>query len=108
MRRLSLHRVAEARCACDIKVQNLTTTNCKKDLDSNVRPTLYKNARAFEGLRNYARKDTKMMSRTYLKHTVKPQTRATWCDLSLSLSPINQFGGELGQERSIDSRYIRQ
>ncbi|HSE22749.1 MAG TPA: hypothetical protein VLB68_13875 [Pyrinomonadaceae bacterium] len=43
-----------------------------------------------------------------MKHTVKPQTRATWCGVSLSLSPINQFDGELGQERSIDSRYIRQ
>ncbi|HZJ44414.1 MAG TPA: hypothetical protein VFD63_11640 [Pyrinomonadaceae bacterium] len=43
-----------------------------------------------------------------MKHTDQPQTRATWCGVSLSLSPTNKFDGELGQERSIDSRYIRQ
>ena len=70
--------------------------------------TLYKKARAFKGSKNLARKDTKMMSRTYMRHTVKPQMRATWCGLSLSLVPTNLFGGKLGQEQSIDSRYIRQ
>jgi len=49
-----------------------------------------------------------MMSRTQIKHTVEPQTRAKRCGMGLSLSPTNRFGGELGQEQSIDSRYIRQ
>jgi len=48
-----------------------------------------------------------MMSRTQIKHTVEPLTRAKG-GMGLSLSPTNRFGGELGQEQSIDSRYIRQ
>ncbi|MCM3869884.1 MAG: hypothetical protein ND895_04220 [Pyrinomonadaceae bacterium] len=55
-----------------------------------------------------------MMSWTYTEHTAKRQPsvgmRGAACILSLSLSPINTFGGGLGQERtkSIDSRHIRQ
>jgi len=52
-----------------------------------------------------------MTSRTHKEHNAKQQPRigmraAAWC-VGLSLSPTNTFGGELGQETSIDSRYIR-
>ncbi len=81
---------------------------CKKELDRIDGPTLYKNARAMmrEG------EDQMMMSWTYTEHTAKRQPsvgmRGVACLLSLSLSPINTFGGALGQRTtSIDSRHIR-
>jgi hypothetical protein len=81
---------------------------CKKELDRIGGPTLYKNARAKmrEG------EDQMMMTWTQTEHTAKRQPsvgmRGAVRLLSLSLSPINTFGGGLGQKaRSIDSRHIR-
>jgi hypothetical protein len=81
---------------------------CKKELDRIGGPTLYKNARAMlrEG------EDQMMMTWTYTEHTAKRQPsvgmRGVVCLSSLSLSPINTFGGGLGQKtRSIDIRHIR-
>ena len=53
-----------------------------------------------------------MMSWTYTKHTAKRQPSVGMpgvrCVLSLSLSPLNTFGGALGQRTaSIDRRHIR-
>ena len=72
-------------------------------------PILYRNARAMmrEG-------EVQMMTTwTYTEHTAKRQPsvgmHGAACLLGLSLSPINTFGGTLGQgqTRSIDSRRIR-
>jgi hypothetical protein len=56
--------------------------------------------------------DQMMTTWTYTEHTAKRQPsvgmRGVECLLGLSLSPINTFGGSLGQkETSIDSRHIR-
>jgi hypothetical protein len=57
-----------------------------------------------------------MMSWTYQEHTAKRQPcagrRGVCLRMRLSLASVslgtNIFGGRLGQETSIDSRYIRQ
>jgi hypothetical protein len=79
----------------------------RKLLDRVPTATLYKSARAMMKRDG----DNQMMSRTHKQQSAKRQARASmrvaWCS-SLSLSPTNLFGGQLGQETSIvDSRYIR-
>ncbi len=52
-----------------------------------------------------------LTSWTYKEHTAKRPScagmRGVCLSVSLSLSPINIFGGRLGQETSIDSRHNR-
>lgn len=53
-----------------------------------------------------------LTSQTYKEHSTKWQQpggamRGVVCALGLSLSTVNNFGGKLGQETSIDSRHIR-
>jgi len=83
-------------------------SDLQKELDMIGGPTLYKNARA----KQRDGEIQMMMTWTYTEHTAKRQPsigmRGFACLLGLSLSPINTFGGSLGQkETSIDSRHIR-
>src|SRR6266480_5426961 len=88
----------------------------RKYLDTIAVDTLYKRARAITVSRTARKKLSMMTSRTNKKHSTKWQPCAAMytvvCSLGLSSASVslrtNIFGGRLGQEASIDSRYIRQ
>jgi hypothetical protein len=88
----------------------------RKDLDTIAIDTLYKRARAITVSRTARKKLSMMTSRTNKQPVDKWQPcaamNAVGCALDLSSASVslrtNIFGGRLGQEASIDSRYIRQ
>ena len=84
----------------------------EKILDKISRLVLY---REFAQARRDAHAKEKLSMLTswiYKEHSTKWQPRGAMrgvvCALGLSLSAVNNFGGRLGQETSIDSRHIRQ